>query len=186
MSAEKIIQRIKADAKKQEDEIIKSAEKQASEILELAKNEAEKEATVIISNGKKQSENLCKILLSKANQDSKRASMNAKETAIEECFKKATEKLSSLDKDRYISTFAKYMQKGQKRLGKQCRVLISKEEDRSIAKKLDIPVYGEIEAIGGIIMQSEDGQVTLDYTFEGIIAREKNKIRVKVGKLLFS
>ena len=186
MSAEKIIERIKKDAKKQIDEIIKSAEKKASEILESSRKEAEKETEVIISNGKKQSENLGKILLSKANQDSKRATLNAKEIAIEECFKKALEKLSSLDKGRYISTVTKYMEKGQRRLGKQCSVLISKEEDKSIAKKLDITISGKIEATGGIMMQSKDGQVTLDYTFEGILAREKNKIRIKVGKLLFS
>lgn len=186
MSAEKIIERIKADAKKQEEQIIKLAEKQASETIELAKKDAEKEASIIVSNGKKQSENLGKILLSKANQDSKRATMNAKENVIEECFKKAIEKLSSLDKERYASTVSKYMQKGQKRLGKQCTVLISKEEDKSIAKKFGIPVSGKIEATGGTMLQSADGQVTLDYTFEGILAREKNKIRIKVGKLLFS
>jgi V/A-type H+-transporting ATPase subunit E len=186
MSAEKIIERIKADAKKQEDQIIKSAEKQASEILESARKDAEREASVIISNGRKQSENLGKILLSKANQEAKRAAMNAKETAIEESFKKAIEKLSSLPKEQYISTVSKYMQRGQKRLGKQCKVLISKIEDKSIAKKLEITVSGKIESSGGTMLQSADGQVTLDYTFEGILSREKNKIRIKVGKLLFS
>lgn len=186
MSAEKIIERIKTDAKKQEEQIIKSAEKQASDILESARKKAEEEASIIVSNGKKQSENLGKILLSKANQDAKRETMNAKENVIEECFKKAIEKLSSLDKEPYILTVTKYMEKGQKKLGKQCTVLVSREEDKLIAKKLDIPVSGTIEATGGTMMQSADSKVTLDYTFEGILARDKDKIRIKLGKLLFS
>ena len=45
---------------------------------------------------------------------------------------------------------------------------------------------GNVDASGGIILESVDGQITLDNTFDGILEREKNRIRIKVGKLLFS
>jgi len=31
-----------------------------------------------------------------------------------------------------------------------------------------------------------DGKITLNHTFDGILKREKDKIRIKVGKMLFS
>ena len=50
---------------------------------------------------------------------------------------------------------------------------------------MGIKVSGETGATGGVILQSEHGTVTIDNTFEGILKREKQRIRVKVGQLLF-
>jgi len=63
---------------------------------------------------------------------------------------------------------------------------VSKDEDKEIAKNLGLKVTGNVDASGGIILTSGDGQITLDNTFDGILERKKNRIRIKVGKLLFS
>ena len=44
----------------------------------------------------------------------------------------------------------------------------------------------KIESIGGIILKSIDGKIIFNNTFEGILKREKERIRIKVGKFLFS
>lgn len=64
--------------------------------------------------------------------------------------------------------------------------IVSKDEDKEIAKNLGLKVTGNVDASGGIILTSGDGQITLDNTFDGILERKKNRIRIKVGKLLFS
>jgi len=51
---------------------------------------------------------------------------------------------------------------------------------------LHLEVIGTIEASGGILLKSGNGRITLDHTFDGILKRERNQIRIKVGKLLFS
>ena len=51
---------------------------------------------------------------------------------------------------------------------------------------MGLKVTGAVEASGGVILKSSDGGITLDNTFEGILKRKKNEIRIKVGKLLFS
>ncbi len=186
MSAEKIIQQIKNDSQKEQKDILKEAENQKKQIMQNAKNDAEIKSEKIINEGKKQGDNQEKILISKANQDSKREIMKAKEEIIEECFIKAQEKLSNINETRYKKTIEKLIKNGQKTIGQKCKVKISKEIDEQIAKKLDIEVIGKIDASGGILILSNDGKITLDNTFEGIIAREKDKIRIKVGKLLFS
>jgi vacuolar-type H+-ATPase subunit E/Vma4 len=63
---------------------------------------------------------------------------------------------------------------------------VSKDEDKEIAKNLGLKVTGNVDASGGIILKSGDGQITLDNTFDGILERKKDRIRIKVGKLLFS
>lgn len=186
MSAEKIIEQIKKDSEKEIKEILGEAKKQAASILKSAKKEAEKESEKILSDGKKQSENIKKILVSKANQDAKREIMNAREQIIEECFTKAHHELSILKEKEYERLVRKLMEDGCKKLESGCKVLVSRDIDKKIAGDLGISIDGTVESSGGIILKSSDGRVTLDHTFDGILKREKDKIRIKVGKLLFS
>jgi vacuolar-type H+-ATPase subunit E/Vma4 len=186
MSAEKIIQQIKKDSEKEISEIKKEAEKHSKEILDSAKNEAKEEAEKIISSGKNESENIKRILISKANQENKKEAMKTRERIIDDCFVKAHHKLSILKGKEYEKLIKKLMQEGHKKIGSNCIVYASRDEDKKIAKDLGISVDGTVESAGGIILKSKDGRTTLDYTFNGILKREKDRIRIKVGKLLFS
>ena len=186
MSAEKIIEQIKKDAEKEIKQIQKEAEKAAQTIILDAEKQAKEEAEKILENGKKQAENIHRIIISKEHQNIKREIMNIKEEVIEDCFVKAHQKLSMVKGKEYENTIFKYVQAGIKKLGKNCSVLISRCEDKKIIEKMGLKVLGNIEASGGIKLVSNDGRITLDYTFNGILKREKDKIRNKVGKLLFS
>lgn len=186
MSAEKIIEQIKKDSEKEINQIKSEAEKQAKNILQTAKKETEIEAEKIIENGMQKSESLKKILVSKANQDVKRDIMNAKEKIIDECFTKAQHELSILKGERYEKLVRKLIKDGQEKLGSSCTVLVTRDTDKKIAGNLGINITGTIDSSGGVILKSADGKVTLDHTFDGILKREKEKIRVNVGKLLFS
>ena len=186
MSAEKIIEQIKKDSEKEIRQIISEAEKKSREIINSAKKEAESEAQKILEDEKKQSINLKKVLISKANQDSKKQIMNEKEKIIEECFVKAYQKLAKIKGKKYEILVKRLIQDGTQKLGKKCIIFNSRATDKKIAKKLGLKVGGLVEASGGIIIKSADGRLTLDYTLNGIMEREKQKIRIKVGRLLFS
>ncbi len=186
MTAEKIISQIKKDSENEVKQIIKESEKQTSSIINDARKEAKLESEKIIADGKKQGENLQKILISKANQDAKKEIMNAREQIIDECFIKAHHKLSTLKDNEYEQLVKKLIQDGLKKLGGKCTILVSRDIDKKIAEELGINIDGNIETSGGVILKSLDGRVILDHTFDGIIRREKNKIRIKIGKQLFS
>jgi len=80
----------------------------------------------------------------------------------------------------------KFIKEGIKETGINSKVKISKEIDKKIVKKFGLNVIGKIKSIGGIILISNDEKITLDNTIEGIIKREKNRIRILIGKILFS
>jgi len=186
MSAEKIIQQIKKDAEKEIKQILAEAEKQAKQIINEAKKQTEKEAEKILTNGKKQSENLERIMIAKVSQNAKREIMRTQEKIIEECFTRASEKLSKLKVEDYKNMVSRLIKDGEKKLGEQCNMIISRETDREIAEEMGFAIVGNIKASGGVVLQSQDGRITLDNTFDGILRRKKDKIRVKVGKILFS
>jgi vacuolar-type H+-ATPase subunit E/Vma4 len=186
MSVEKIIEQIKKDSEKEIKAILDEAKKQEKIIIDMSKKEAENQVEKILIKGKEGSENLKKILISKAHQDTKREIMNAREKIIEDCFTKAHSELSKLKGKEYISMVKKLIQDGYNKLGENCSIMISRDEDKIIAKELGILVDGKVESSGGVILKSSDGKILLNHTFEGILKREKNKIRIKIGKLLFS
>ena len=186
MTAEKIIERIKKDSEKEIQAILEETERQASGIIKDAKKEAEHEYEKMIADGKRHGENLKKILVSKASQDAKREAMKAREKIIEECFTKAYQKLSKLSGKEYKKIVTNLTKKGLKKFSGGCLAIVSKDEDKEIAKNLGLKLTGNVDASGGIILKSGDGQITLDNTFDGILERKKDRIRIKVGKLLFS
>jgi V/A-type H+-transporting ATPase subunit E len=186
MSAEKIIEQVKKDSQQKINQIIKDAESKIKIIIATEKKEANRQAEKIQADGVIQSENIGKILISKANQDAKKRIMNVREKIIDECFVKAHHKLSTLSEQKYKNIVTKLMQDGYKKIDQDCTVIISREIDKKIAKDLGLKVTGSVECSGGIMLTSVDGRITLDNTFDGILKREKDKIRIKVGRLLFS
>jgi len=112
--------------------------------------------------------------------------MKEREKIIEECFTTAYQKLSDISGKKYKKIVSNLTEKGLKILSGDCLAIVSKDEDKEIAKNLGLKVTGNVDASGGIILKSGDKQITLDNTFDGILKRKKDIIRIKVGKLLFS
>jgi V/A-type H+-transporting ATPase subunit E len=185
MSTEKIIKRIQTDAQAQQQQLLTNAETQSRLIIKEAKTQIEKEAKSLLQNGQLDSENTKKIMISKAIQEVKRDMMNAREEIIEQCFAQALEKLASLPEDQYKKLILHYLKIGTVRLGGAFSIKTSRLLDADIAKQQGIPVQGSIQSIGGIILQSQDGKITIDNTFERILDRKKDELRIHVGKLLF-
>ena len=154
-------------------------------IIQKAKEDAKQDAETIIRNGEIDSENSKKIMISKATQDIRRDMMNAKEEMIERCFSEALEKLKNLPDASYRAFIKTLIQTGKKRLGNQCSVSVSRAIDSEIAKEENVSVRGTIHSIGGVILYAPDDKITIDNTFEGLLNRKKDDIRIQVGKLLF-
>jgi vacuolar-type H+-ATPase subunit E/Vma4 len=186
MSAEKIIHKIASDAAEKIKIITDEADKKVKEIKTHAKKQADEKATRILSDGKIQAKNTKKILITKAEQESKRLVMNEKEKIISHCFSQAVEQLSTLSEKKHKQIVSGFIQNGISKLGKDCKVLISKPYLKEVAEKFGVDVAGSVDAVGGVKIVSKNKTVTLDYTFEGILNREQSSIRVEVGKILFS
>ena len=186
MSAETLISKIKTDAEKDANHIINDAKKQSQQMIQQAETEAKKEAEKILENGKVEQANIKRIKVSQAQQEAKRQRMQAKERIIDECFQKALEQLRNLDDETYMQMVETLIKQASAYMPGSFSIYTSKPLDETIAKKHNIPVKGNVEASGGVILVSEDGHITIDNTFEGILKRKKESIRVQVGKLLFS
>ena len=186
MTVEKIIQRIKDDATKESKKIIKEVEQQAKELIKREKQDAEQEAQKILANGKAESDNTKKILISKANQNVKQNILTAKEKLIDECFQKAQQQLAKLNEKDYKDMITTLIKQGKDKLGSNCIIIPSRPIDKQIAQQHKLNVKGSVTASGGILIKNHDETITIDNTFEGILKRKKDELRIHIGKLLFS
>jgi V/A-type H+-transporting ATPase subunit E len=185
MSKNNLIKRIEEESTHEITQIQQQAKKEAEKILKEAQKRAKIRADHIIERGKNQSENQQKILISKTHQDVNRKLMNAKEAIIDDCFKQAHKKLANLKPPQYRKIATILLTQGSQRIQNPGSVIISRTEDKEIAKKHNLKVTSTGHTIGGMIIQSKDEKLTIDNTFEGILQRKKHEIRTEVGKILF-
>lgn len=186
MSVETILVKIKEDTDKEVKDILHAAKKQSQQMITQALDEAHKQAESIVQMGTIEKDNIKKSKVSLAQQEAKRQMMQTKEHLIELCFQKAVEQLHKLDDTSYSKMITKLIKNGTSHIPGSASICTSKPLDISIAKKLHIPTKGTLDTYGGIMLYSEDGRIIVDNTFEGILKRKKDIIRIKVGKLLFS
>lgn len=168
MGLEKVIQDIlqRGDAKKQEivslgenerDVQIKAAEKKARE--ERVKGSARVEAA--LSQMEQQE-------LSSAELEAKRVLLEAERKVMEELKEQVLDELSRYPADRRKKLYAKLVSNAKKELDRG--LVYSNKADKPLLQLPPGMTYGGvIEGKGGLVFESEDKTVRLDYRFESIL-----------------
>ena len=186
MSLEKIIQRIKKDADSEAGAIIREAEQKVSDILAQGQREAKDSIKKMEREHEKDIEGLKKKMLSAARREVRHMMMRAKEEVILECFAQAEKYLGDLEGREYAKVVEALMLKA-KPVVKKGVVIPSRDADKKIAQELGFRVESRtVSSRGGVLIQDADGSMEIDNTFEGLLTRKHNEIRIKIAKILFT
>jgi len=195
--AEKIIARILEDARLKASNNIKEAEKQASDIINAAKEEAEKKRTVIIENALKNADEMEKRAISVAELEARKIKLKAKQEIITSVFETAITALHSLPAETYakilcnmiISSVAKGNEevvlsiRDKERLGKE----FIDDINRKLAEKGlkgDLRLSEQTANInGGFILKS--GEIEINNSFDALIRMKRNELEPEIIKILF-
>jgi len=184
MSLDSLIERIEHDASREAEQAIEQAEQRADDIIREAREQAEKEAEDIRSQGEKQAARVHDKALAVARRKAREARRQAKEDVMQDCLQQVRRQLAEAHGDAYERHVRQSIQQGKERFG-DCAVLVSRDVDEDIAASLDVPVEGNIDSIGGVIVKSTDGARQLDETFEAILERRMGDIRILMAEHLF-
>ncbi len=201
---DKIVESIKSEAQEKADKIIQEAEAEVAVIKSNAEKTAEAEKNKILDNGKKQSDMKYQQIISEAKMNARRAELGAKEEVIESAFDKATEDLktkTSNDDAEYAESLIKMIEEAAIELGGGDLVIHVKESDiakvegqlrklsSDLATKTGVSttlVMGEpINAIGGAILKTKNGDIEVNNTIESRLDRFKGLLRSEVANVLF-
>ena len=200
---DKIVSSIMSEAQEKADVIIQDANAEVSQIQAKAEKTAEAEKLKIIDNGKKQSDMRYQQIISEAKMNARRAKLGAKEEVIDAAFNQATGELKAIaadGNDDYKDSLSKMIKEAVDEIGRDDLIIHLNEADTNNFKQ-DLSSTGSsdsfelegikftlgepIDAIGGAILKSSDGDIEVNNTIEARLERFKSILRSEVAEVLF-
>ena len=200
---DKIVSSIMSEAQEKADVIIQDANAEVSQITAKAEKTAEAEKLKIIDNGKKQSDMRYQQIISEAKMNARRAKLGAKEEVIDAAFNQATGELKAIaadGNDEYKDSLSKMIKEAADEIGRDDLIIHLNEADTNNFKQ-DLSSTGStdsfelegikftlgepIDAIGGAILKSSDGDIEVNNTIEARLERFKSILRSEVAEVLF-
>jgi V/A-type H+-transporting ATPase subunit E len=174
---------------------INSALRNSLKNLESSKTNLQVEYDNIIESSKKQAENLKRQIIGSSTLHARNKELVIIESAIDEIFNKAREKLAQSNNEKnYEKLLTKMIEDSIAKLGSDVVIQCNKTDlklvkkissEESTNKKVKITVSDEvIDVIGGIRATSVDGTMTLDNTLDSSIEGLKPLIRKDIVQLL--
>lgn len=198
----KIVESIMSVAQEKADGIIQEANAEVSQINANAEKTAEAEKTKILENGKKQSDMRYQQIISEAKMNARRAELGAKEDVIEAAFNQAIGELkikASSGDEEYKDSLSKMIMEATNEIGSNDLILQLNEADTQKFKD-DLSSQGSdsfeiegikftlgepIDAIGGAILKTANGDIEVNNTIEARLERFKSILRSEVAEILF-
>lgn len=184
MSLDKLIKRIKEEAEKEIRDIIGKAEEKAKRIIEEEEKKGREEAEKIRREGAKEAEKKKERILASARRKAKSYMIKAREELIERCIERIMNKLKELNSKKYEEIMGSLIRNALEEI-KDGYIISTRKEDEKIAKNVGIEIKGKIDGIGGVIIKSKDRSKEIDLTFDSLIERSRDEIRIKIAKKLF-
>ena len=174
---------------------IDSALQNSLKNLESSKSILEVEYDGIIESSKKQAENLKRQIIGSSTLNARNKELIIIESAIDEIFTKAKEKLTQSNNEKnYEKLLTRMIQDSVSKLGSDIVIQCNKTDQKlvrkissqeSTGKNMKISVSDDfLDIIGGIKATSVDGTMTLDNTLDSNIETLKPFIRKDIVQLL--
>ena len=174
---------------------IDSALQNSLKNLESSKSSLQVEYNNIIESSKKQAENLKRQIIGSNTLTARNKELVIIESAIDEIFDKAKEKLAKSNNEKnYEKLLTRMIQDSSTKLGSEIVIQCNKTDLNLVKKlvsqaasnkKLKITVSDEVvDIIGGIKAASVDGAMSLDNTLDSNIESLKPLIRKEIVQLL--
>ncbi len=168
MGLEQVVQEILKRGENKRAEIISKGEKERDEQIEVAKKSIEENTRKANERTKGMIEQMQQQELSSAELESKRALLEAEKQVMEELREKVLEDLADYPSEKRKRMYSKLVNNARKELG-EC-VVYGRKSDLSLLRLPAGMTSGDpIETSGGLIFESKDKTVRLDYRFESIL-----------------
>mgnify|MGYP001050684733 CR=1 FL=1 len=185
MAIEKLSSSLLADAKKEANAKIKNAEKQAEELLSNVEKEWMEKEKKVLKQADEMIKEERKERLAWARLESKRKVEEAKDEVVKKVMDALAEKFKRYRKSAGYGSFLKgLVKKAGEEMGKKSMVLHVAPGDGKIVKGMG-SVKEDLDSLGGVVAESKDGSVRVDYSFETLIEMKKEEIRRIVYEELF-
>lgn len=165
MGLETVVKDITDAAQKEAALISEAAHKDIEAILNDAQQQALKIKGDAVADAQERVTKMTVQEMASAKLEVKRMQLNARKEVLDVTFAKALDTISSLDGAKNKKLLAELIS----RYGSSGTKIYSNKRDEAVVKQLaDLEYAGNIDCIGGIVIENDGGTVKLDYTFDTI------------------
>ena len=187
MGIEKLKSSLLSEANKESETIIEGAQAQVKAIMEeeraksaSMKAEAEKEVKRLLEEQRNERTAWARL-------EAKRILAEAKEDAIKGVLEDFFDVLVTMRKSpEYKKFLNNAVNQAASELGGKVVIHVAKGEGASVPKLKDAKVVEDLEGLGGAIVESVDGKVSVNLTLEMLLDTQRDELRKQVYEKLFA
>ena len=162
---------INAEAENEAAALINESQSKANEIMQT--RQVEVDAHI---------ERMHKQEISSAHLEMKRAALNAKKDILDSVNQSAKDAISSMPAGKNANLLKAILDK----YGSSGTRVYSNERDAKLVQKMtDLMYMGEIDCIGGLVIENDDGTVRMDYTYDRILEDVSEQSLKQISDILF-
>ncbi|NJE00346.1 V-type ATP synthase subunit E [Thermococcus sp. JdF3] len=199
--AELIIQEINREAEQKIQYILSEAQKEAEQIREEARKRAEARAEWIMRKAQTQAEIEKQRIIANARLEVRKKRLAVQEELIQEVITALRERLAELPDEEYFPMLVDLAVQAVGELGSESVVVRSNERTlkllseradefrkalgERLGREIEVSLGEPVGTIGGLVVETPDGAVRVDNTFEARIERFEGELRAEIAKALF-
>ncbi len=182
MGLDAIVEEISDKGRIEADKIGEEASLEVSKIIAEAEANAVRLKAAKEEAVRKEIDRLRQQELSSANLEVKKAILNARKEILDEVYEDAKESVKKLPAEKNQKLLKSIIEKNQNSNAR----IYSRTKDRQAIKKLTKLEYaGEIDCIGGVVIENEDGTEVMDFKYDTILKNVSEQSLKQVSDILF-
>ncbi|WP_406659752.1 V-type ATP synthase subunit E [Methanolobus sp. ZRKC3] len=182
MGLETVLKDIVDAAQDEVSKLNSEADAEVSAILDDARQNAKRIMGERLAKVEDDIKNIRQQEISSANLEVKRTLLNARKEILDKVYVQAVEAISALSPEKneelLKALIDKYEAEGSK-------IYSNKESEEIVSKLSSLEYGGNIESIGGVIIENEDATVRLDYTYDVILKRVNEQLLKQTSDIFF-
>ena len=183
MGLEKVIEKIQNEGKEKITSILQDAEKQVAQILQVKQRTLEEIALQKKKELEKQIQALKTQEESSVEIEIKKIKLNAQKEVLDQTYQDCLHALSALPHEKMISFLLK---KVEKELPEAASIYSNKRDEPVVRSQTKITYSGQIEVLGGIIVENKEKTLKVDLRYETIAALVWDHSLKEIAEQLFT
>jgi V/A-type H+-transporting ATPase subunit E len=182
MGLEKVVEEVLSSGKRKRDDILAEGEKDNQEVVKAAKDEVEEYRHQRKKDNKVRIERMRAQDLQTAELEVRRLELSMRRDLLEMVQEGAKDKLRQLDRPRN-EAMLKALLAGKDVPG--ARVFSSSKDEPIVRSLTRLPYGGHIDCLGGVIIESADGSIREDLTYDALLTERSEELLPIIAGILF-
>jgi V/A-type H+-transporting ATPase subunit E len=182
MGLETVVKDIMDTAEADVSKIKAETDSEVLQIIEEAKDNAKRILGESLAKAEDDIKKMRQQEISSANLEVKRTLLNARKEILEEVYNRAFETVSSLSEAKNKELLGAIITKNEA----QGKKIFSNAKSEKLVRELSSLEYaGNIDCAGGVIIENEEGNIRLDYTYDVILKSVNERSLKQTSDILF-